>query len=221
MISDEAWAALKQDYSRGEKNYHDVVFRLGEEEVTDAQIRLKGNPSFSWFTEKMQFVIAFNQVNPDGRFHGVRKISLDASWYEPTLVRDRISWTILRRQGEIPSACANSATLTVNGEYYGLFTNIEYLDHEWLERVFGDVDATGTLYKYGTDPVSNEEAATGAAARVLSTSNIATLEGLGELSEWELAWAAEMVVGDDDGYWCCAHNFYLYEHPTRGVLFVP
>lgn len=220
-ITEADWRALERDYASGAKNYHPIVFRFEDTEVDDAMIRLKGNPSFSWFTEKMQFVIAFNEVDPDGRFRGLRKIALDASWYEPTLLRDRVAWSMLRRQGGLPAACANSATLTINGEYYGLYTNIEYFDHEWLERVFGKEDATGTLWKYGYDAVSNAEAATGDVDVLWSTTDIDRLEGLGELSEWELMWAAEIALGDDDGYWCCDHNFYLYEHPTRGVLFVP
>ena len=44
---------------------------------------------------------------------------------------------------------------------------------------------------------------------------------MGDAEEWLRAWAAEAVLGDDDGFWCCAHNFYLYQHPERGILFVP
>jgi len=220
-ISDADWAGLQRDYASGAKNYHPVVFTYKDEVVDDAMIRLKGNPSFSWFTTKMQFVIAFNEVNPDGRFHGLRKLSLDGSWYEPTMLRDRVAWSMIRRQGELPAVCANSATLTINGAYYGLYTNIEYLDHEWLERVFGDEDATGTLWKYGYDAVSNAEAATGDVDVMASTTDIDLLDRLGDLSEWELEWASEIALGDDDGYWCCGHNFYLYEHPERGILWVP
>lgn len=221
-ITDADWAALEQDYAWGQKSYHPVTFLYEDEVVPDAMIRLKGNPGFSWFDEKMQFVIAFNEIDPDGRFHGQRKIALDASWYEPTMLRDRISWEVMRRAGGLPTACANSATLTINDEYYGLYTNIEYFDHEWLERSFGDENATGTLWKYGYDPVSNADASDGSAiTRLWSTANVAALEPLGDLGQWEREWAAEAVLGDDDGYWCCDHNFYLYEHPTDGIMFVP
>ncbi len=221
-ITEEEWGELQDDYARGEKDYHPVVFRWGDEVVPDAMIRLKGNPNFSWFTEKMQFVVAFNEVNPDGRFQGLRKISLDASWYEPTLLRDRVAWQVIRRQGALGHACANTATLSVNGAFYGVYTNIEFFDHEWLERTYGDANATGTLWKYGYDPVSNEEASTGAAiARMNDTTDPEALAALGDLDNWVLEWAAEMVLGNDDGYVCCNHNYYLYEHPTRGILFVP
>ncbi|MDP2304790.1 MAG: CotH kinase family protein [Pseudomonadota bacterium] len=221
-ITPEERAELEDDYARGEKDYHPVVFRHGDQIVEDAMIRLKGNPGFSWYIEKMQFVVAFNEVDSAGRFHGLRKIALDASWYEPTLVRDRVAWQVIRREGSLPFACANSATLTINGEYYGLYSNIEYLDHEWLERSFGAADATGTLWKYGYDPVANEEDSTGAAiARMNDTTDPDALAALGDLDNWIKAWAAEAVLGSDDGYWCCDHNYYLYEHPTRGILFVP
>ena len=221
-ISDAQWVALDSDYRQGEKEYHPIVFRYGDEVVEDAMIRLKGNPDFSWFSDKMQFVVAFNEVDPDGRFHGLRKLSLDASWYEPTLLRDRISWQVMTDAGGLPAACANSATLSINGVYYGLYTNIEFFDHEWLERTFGDADATGTLWKYGYDPVTNAEGADDDAIDALwGTTDVDTLAGLGDLDEWTRVWAAEAVLGDDDGYWCCDHNYYLYEHPTRGVLFVP
>ena len=220
-ILPEDWAAIEADYAAGRKTYHPAVFRYGDEVVEDAQVRLKGNPSFSWFTEKMQFVIAFNEVNPDGRFHGQRKLALDASWYEPTFLRDRVAWSLIRRQDVVPGACANSAQLVINGELYGLYTNIEFLDREWLERVFGDHHATGTLWKYGYDAVSNAEAALGLNQDFVSASTPDELAALGEVEEWLAAWALEIVVGSDDGYWCCNHNYYLYEHPARGLLFVP
>lgn len=84
-----------------------------------------------------------------------------------------------------------------------------------------DHHATGTLWKYGYEPVSNKEAATDLPDRFLSASTVEELAALGEVEEWLAAWALEIVVGSDDGYWCCNHNFYLYEHPTRGLLFVP
>lgn len=214
------WAALEADYAAGRKDYHPVVFRYGDEVVADAMIRLKGNPHFSWYDDKMQFVISFNEVDPEARFHGQRKLALDASWYEPTMVRDRVAWEVIRRQGDLPNACTNAARLTVNGAYYGVYTNIEYFDHEWLERNYGDA-ATGALWKYGVEAVSNADASDGSALAAWSaTTDPATLATLGDPAQWALAWAAEAVLGDDDGYWCCNHNFYVYEHPERGVEFV-
>lgn len=215
------WRAVEQDYAAGRKEYHPIRLTLGDETVA-AQLRLKGNPDFSWLADKMQFVLAFNQDDPDGRFHGVRKTSLDATWYEPTLLRDRLSWWLISTYTDLPDLCVNSATLTVNGEYYGVYAHIEYMDREWVERVYGDAAADqGVLWKYGTEAVTNEDEADAQAVDTLYTNaGVAALEAVGDPEQWLRAWAAEAVLGDDDGYWCCGHNYYVFEHPERGLEFV-
>jgi hypothetical protein len=219
------WSDLLEDYSRGQKNYHPATLTWGGEDHAapyDVQIRLKGNPDFSWLTEKLQFVVSFNETDPEARFQGVRKLALDASWYEPTHLKDRLAWSIMQRVEALPAACASSARLTINGEYYGLYTSIEYFDHEYLERAFGKEAATGGLYKYGTELVANEDTANNAKISAFWRASTAeVLAETGNIEQWLLAWAAESVLGDDDGYWCCAHNFYLYDHPTQGILFLP
>jgi len=217
-LPDGVWADLEDDFAAGRKDYHPAVFRHGEVE-RDVQVRLKGNPNFSWISDKFQFVISFNEDDPDGRYEGVRKIALDSSWYEPTLLRDRLAWTLLRRIEDMPAACANNATLDIDGVYYGLYANIEYFDREYLERNWGKAYADGTLWKYGTEAKTNEGQSDSTLARRFGTGSLSALEDIGDVGQWVRGWAAEGVLGNDDGYWCCAHNFYLYEHPTRGILF--
>jgi hypothetical protein len=71
-IGSAEWARLRADFTAGRKDYHEVTLTLDGERVP-AQIRLKGNFDFSWFGDKLQFVISFNEVDPDARFHGLRK----------------------------------------------------------------------------------------------------------------------------------------------------
>jgi spore coat protein CotH len=215
------WARLRADFSAGRKDYHEAVLHL-DGETADVQVRLKGNPDFSWFGDKMQFVLSFNEVDPDARFHGLRKTTLDSTWYDSTLLRDRLSWDVMRRAGGLPAACANNATLTINGEFYGIYGHIEYFDHEYLERAFGKEAADGGLWKYGAEPTANADIADEAAIRAFwKADTLDEMESVGDVSQWARAWAAETVLGDADGYVCCAHNFYLYDHPEEGVLFVP
>ena len=215
------WARLRADYTAGRKEYQEAVLHL-DGETADVQLRLKGNPDFSWMGDKMQFVVSFNEVDPDARFHGLRKITLDASWYDSTVLRDRLSYDVMRRAGGLPAACANNATLTINGEFQGIYGHIEYFDHEYLERVFGKEAAGGGLWKYGTEAKANADESTGEAVRAYwRASTLAEMEAAGNVDQWTRGWAAETVLGDADGYVCCAHNFYLYEHPEEGVLFVP
>lgn len=225
-LSEADWAALESDYASGVKQYHPARFTYVndagvETSFEDAAIRLRGNPGFSWFGEKMQFAIAFNEADPDGRFLGLRHLDLDASWYEPSLLRDRLAYAWLRHRG-IPAPCANNAELWVNGAYYGFYKNIEYPDHEWLEREFGDEGATGVLWKYGSDPTVNAESADPSHMSAFwSNTSVAWQEANTDLQANIEEWSAEAVLPQNDGYWCCNHNFYLYEHPDRGILFLP
>lgn len=228
-ISDADWAGLEADFaspgacgSLEPKPYHPLeAFRYGDEVMTGASIRLKGNECFSWIPPKMQFVVSMDEVDPDARFHGLRKVNFDAPWYDGSLLHERLAGSFLRDVG-LPGLCANNSRLIVNGEYYGAYANSEHMDRELLERVFGDDDAGGTLYKYGTTPVANDEAAdSGRLSAFWAAADPATLAPLGDMDQWLAEWAAEAVMPDGDGYQCCAHNWMLYDHPSRGFLFVP
>ncbi len=226
-LTAEVWGNLQDDYASGTKQYHPAVFRYvsaaGHDYVVeDAAVRLRGNPGYSWIGDKMQFAISFNEYDPDGRFDGLRKLSLDASWYEPTVLRDRVAYAYFRDLG-VPAPCANSAELWIDGEYYGLYKNVEHPDHEFLERNFGDEHADGALWKYGYEIAANSDLADyyDVMHDFWATTDMGFLEHHSDMEGNLLEWAAEAVIGHNDGYWCCAHNFFVYEHPERGLMFIP
>lgn len=225
-LSDAAWAGLQADYASGATNFHDAGFSWATETGTElafpeASVRLRGNPGFSWIGEKMQFLVSFDERDPEGRFLGLRALLLDASWYNPSLLRDRLAYAFFRRLG-LPAPCANNARLTLNGSYYGLYTLIERLDQEFLERVYGPDAADGGLWEGGTDLDANAETADAAAmAAFWADPGVAAQEAGTDLAGNLRVWAAEAVVPQNDGYWCCSHNFYLYQHPTAGISFIP
>ncbi|MGK0360288.1 MAG: hypothetical protein ACI9U2_002601 [Bradymonadia bacterium] len=227
-IDPEEWAAIQDEFANWQareamglpiKPYHPVArFRYEGEVVLDAQIRLKANNRFSWVPPKMQFVINFRKEDRSKRFHGQRKLNLDAPWYDPTLLRERVALSFLREAG-LPAACANNAVLFVNNAFYGLYTNKEHVDKEFLERNFDDPE--GDLWKYGWEIRTNSQTATPERRDALWGSS--TIEDFGQLVDREQtvkAWAAESMLPHHDGYVCCNHNFYVYDHPSRGFQFV-
>jgi hypothetical protein len=229
-IAPEAWSALADEFVNWQsyeanglplKQYQPTVFRYEGEVFEDAHIRLKGNPCCSWSGEKMQFVISFNEIDKKKRFHGLRKIALDAPPYDPSLLRERLSYSVYRDLG-LPGSCANSARLVVNGALYGVYTNVEHPDKEYLQRSFGKEGAKGPLYKYGSEPKVNEDKVD--LGRLEAFWNAASLGDLAALSDLEqvlASWAVEAVLPDVDGYWAGSGNFYVYDHPTRGFLHLP
>ena len=150
-ISDTVWSELQSDCWNGVHPYHPVTFGYDGERV-EAQVRLKGN--WSWSCDKYQFVVSFNEEDSAARFRGVRKIMLDAPWYDHTLLHERLAFPLFEARG-LPYSCANSARLMINGEYYGIYANIERIDHEYLERNYENPD--GNLYQGGTELKTNED----------------------------------------------------------------
>ncbi len=237
-IAPAEWAALDDEFRhRPEREaqgldptpYHpaDFTYDDGTQVLTvaDVRVRLKGQSSWAQTlaldaNPKMQFVISFNEVDPAGRFLGVRKLDLDMPRTDQTFLRQRLALRYLR-EAQIPAQCANNVRLTINGAYYGLYTNLERFDKEFLQRNFG-VDDDGDLWEGGRIIKTNEDTFSWERLDALwSLTSLAQLEALGDLDASMADWAAESMVGDADGYSNGRANFYIYDHPTRGFLWLP
>lgn len=236
QLSDDVIAALEDDYllweerqSRREdvKPYHPVErFEYQCQTVFDAQIRLKGNPCCSWDGEKAQYTIAFNQTSRGGGFQGLRKIALDAPFYDPSLLRERAAYSAFEDMGQDASQ-VNHVRLNINGEYYGVYANIEVMDKEWLQRRMERDDAEGTLWKLNyvqarMEPKTNEETADlGRWDDLMAAETLADLTPLMDIQTSIESWAAETLVNQSDGYWVGGVNFYIYDHPRFGFQVLP
>ena len=216
-FSPAEWTSLQSACSAGSPAYHPVAFSYGDETV-DAQVRLKGN--WSWNCDKMQFIVSFNEEDAAARFHGVRKIMLDAPWYDHTVLHERLAFPLFEARG-LPYSCANNARLVVNGEYYGLYANLERVDHEYLERNFEDPD--GNLYQGGTELKTNEDVAD--TSNLLALQQARTVEAIDALVDLDQAvaeWAMEAMIPAMDNYWAGVEiNYYLYDHPSQGFVYLP
>jgi CotH kinase protein len=228
-VSPETWEILEWEWANGQANedlgidthpYHPLAeFRYGDIVITDAKIRLRGNPS-NWDAEnKMQFQIGFAQYHDSGHFLGLERVLFDAAMYNRHMLRDRLSLSIMRDMG-IDAPCANHARLEVNGEYYGLFTNIEKLDENFLERVFDD--PTGDLWdRHNWELETNKDTATN--ERVLSLKNANSIEELETYLDLEQAlqlYAAEAIIPNSDGPWAGGLNYFVYDDPLRGKFVI-
>lgn len=238
-LAPNEWAAMQDEFlHRAEreaaglnpKPYHPAAFRYvaGDQriDVPQVMVRLKGASSWAQTVmfdpnPKMQFVISFNELSPDGRFMGVRKLELDMPRTDWTFLRHRLALRALRGFG-IPAQCANSARVVINGQYYGLYTNLERFDKEFLQRNFGHDADNGDLWYGGRIPETNEAQPNW--DRLDALWMVQSTEELDELADLDASmyeWAGEMMVGDVDGYGNGFANFYIYDHPTRGFLWLP
>jgi hypothetical protein len=232
-ISADEWAKLEDEFhdvnavlaGTPRESYHPVTFHFGSETVTDAAIRLKGQSS--WVetvtldaNPKMQFVIAFDQIDPKAKFHGVDKIRFDMPRGDWTFLNQRIAFTWLRSIG-IMAPCANSARLNINGAYYGLYVTDSSVNGHLVEQFFPD-NPSGDLFDGGWVAHTNQTAPNWARLQQFKDArDIAALQSIVDLESSVLSWAAEAALNDADGYYGGSHNFYLYDQGAKGYTWLP
>lgn len=73
-----------------------------------------------------------------------RRVVLQASWIDPTFMRNALTMEAARASGGLAPRVA-FATVSFDGAPYGLFAVVERIDRVWLERQ--ELDEEGNLYK--------------------------------------------------------------------------
>jgi len=230
-ISADEWAKMDYEFrnvvalkAAGQpyKTYHPVVFHYGAETVGDAMIRLKGDSSwrntvaYDGDKAKMQFVISFEEVNKAAKFHGISKLVLDMPDNDDTFMQERLGFTTLADLLSLPAPCANSARLTINGQYYGLYTNEENVGHSYVKRIFPEAP-DGDLFEGGYTPKTNDLAPNWTRLDTFwAAHDIGAMAAIVDIDDSVTEWAAEALLNDGDGYYGGGHNFYIYDYPGKG-----
>jgi hypothetical protein len=234
-ISPEEWAAM-QDELRNHLDlvrqgarfaaYHPITFHFDGETVTDAMMRLKGQSS--WLqtvtmdpkNPKAQFVIAFDQVNARGRFHGVKKLDLDMPRSDWSFMHERLANNWFRKIG-IMAPCANNARLVINGQYYGLYVNEEMVGHALIKQFFPD-NSHGDLFKGGVEAKTNKAAPDLLRLDVWRRAvNVPAMLDVVDLPTSLLEWAGDTLISNGDGFYGGDHNWYIYDEGDAGYVWLP
>jgi spore coat protein CotH len=134
--------ALGQDpdtYVRGSLRY-------GSEVVADIGVRIKGEGSKRTLEEKAAFKLKFDEFVPKQSFHSLRRMTLNNMVEDPSFLAERLAFHFFRAQ-KLPAPRCNSALVFVNGQFFGVYANVEAEDKTFLRRWF-ESDA-GNLYEEG------------------------------------------------------------------------
>ncbi|MBL7942195.1 MAG: CotH kinase family protein [Flavobacteriales bacterium] len=115
-----------------------------QDTIENVGFRLRGNTSREAF--KKSFKVSFNTFDGGGDWMGLEKINLNGEHNDPSLLRSKLNWDMLREAG-LPAARTSFTRLYVNDEYKGLYLNTEHIDETFVKRVFGENDSDGNLYK--------------------------------------------------------------------------
>ena len=231
-----------------DREFH-AVFKFNNGTVNDiidpVGFRLRGNTSR--YSKKKSFKVSFNTYTAGGKYYGVEKLNLNGEHNDPSVMRAKLMWDILRKWN-IPAPRANHVQVYINGNYYGLYLNVEHIDEEFALSRFGNKD--GNLYKclypadlayLGADPdsyklmsgdrpvyelITNTEeddySDLAAFIGVLGNSPddrlICDLDALFNTYDYLKIMAADIFCGDWDGYIYNKNNFYLYHNTATGRM---
>ncbi|HVJ19951.1 MAG TPA: CotH kinase family protein [Polyangiaceae bacterium] len=221
--------------------YVSATLHYGAVTVENIGLRIKGEASFRTLDEKPPFKLKFDEYVNDQTFLGLKRLTLNNMVEDPSFLAERMAYELFRHAG-LPAPRCNSAVVYVNGEFYGVYANVEAEDKTFLSRWFTSND--GNLYEEGQvdfvpgaeaqfDLETNESAndrtnlvqlitAVGAA------SDETFLEDVGgslDTDHFLRFTAAEAAVNQWDMYAYTVfypNNFRIYDDPTSGkFVFLP
>jgi len=213
----------------------------GEVGPLEVGIRLKGSVgSFRPLSGKAAFKVKLDEYVDGQTLLGLKKLTLNNMVQDPSMIHETLAYEAFRAAG-VPASRTGYAFLTVNGEDYGLYLNVETLDKVSLPRLFA---STRHLYEagYATDVTPG-----GAAAYEVDEGKksergdlealIAAADGgsgdwsdgvapFADLDEMTGAWAVERYIGHWDGYAGRAlpttpNNYYLHSDDSGLFTMLP
>ena len=97
------------------------------------------------------------KLGKDDRFFGLEHLTLNNMVQDPTMLHEALGYQVYAAAGvTVPNT--GYVRLSVNGQPYGLYLNVETIDRRFLTRRFGDSE--GILYEgnYGVDLRAGDEA---------------------------------------------------------------
>ena len=206
--------------------------------IQNVGFRVRGNTSRG--ANKKSFKVSFNEYTQGKKFKGIEKMNLVGQHNDPSLLRYWMSLTTLNTNNLL---CSRSSFVKfyINGQYKGVYLNVEHIDDEFLQKRFiGDDD--GNLYKctwgadlkyrgasqpsyYGsyelkTNKVANDYSELIQFIQTLNSISNADfpcfIEDHFEVELFLKTLAVEIIIGHWDGYAYNKNNFYLYQQPSNG-----
>ena len=106
------------------------------EQYDSVGIRYKGFSSVSVNTIKNPLNIKIDYVKGKQDLDGYRKIKLANSIYDPSFLREVLSYEIARKY--MPAPKANFANVFINDTLWGLYTNVEAINRDFVSANFGE-----------------------------------------------------------------------------------
>lgn len=235
-VEEQAESRLQQE----PRAYVPATLELIEGDTTESMtvgLRLKGKGSFRPLPAKAGFRIKIDKYVDDQRLVGLKDLTLNNMIQDNSLMAERLAYTVFRELG-VAAPRANHARVYVNGEYYGVYANIETPNEDFLARWFED--PSRNLYEQNGRDFDHREAVASfeletnkkshddreslrALHEACKASDLARAQELVDWPKFLLFSALEASLNQVDGYsyaQTVPNNYRIYDSQS-GVVFIP
>jgi spore coat protein CotH len=142
FLHPDSLAALFDPANRWTDHCYPAVFVYDHTDtIQKVGLRLKGNTSRA--AQKKGLRIDFDEFLPF-TFQGLKKMNINGNHNDPSMCREYLSGYTMN-QAYLPSVRGNVVQLYINGVYFGLRNNSEFVDKTFVQSRFGN--SNGNLYK--------------------------------------------------------------------------
>ena len=229
-------------------NYVSETLILADLEVDgvvypDVGVRIRGNTSYTGLpsgSEKFSLKIKMDHVHPDQELMSYDTINLNNGFRDPTFCRE-VAYNNYVAQF-IPNPRANHALVTLNGQNWGVYINVQQPDKRMLRDYFtnadglrircannpngpglryvGEIPASYSAYEIQNDGgLANPVAALIAVCNAVTNEPLPTWANIDDLfaidpSIWSVV--LENILTDDDSYINKGCDFMTYRDPIDG-----
>ena len=231
-FSDTARQSLTEESDTAVPAQMSFTDDAGTYRTYDVKVHIKGGTgSRRSIGSKPSFKV---DIAGDNRFFGLEHLTLNNMVQDATMLHEALGYQVYEAAGA-KAASTGYARLTVDGQAYGLYLNLETTDAQFLKRVFGDDG--GLLYEgaYGVDLRAGDagkfelhagedpdRAILGSLIRAVDTPGDGLFYGPSRQVDTEsflATMAADALLGNWDSYYT-SNNYRLYWNRRAGRWFL-
>lgn len=155
-IDESTWKDLLDNAATEE--YYSANVTINDETFYNVGLRTKGNSSLANVardenSDRYSLKIKFDKYVDGQTYNGIEKLALNNNYQDPTYMKEYLSYEIFSSLG-VPTPEYSYASISINGEPWGLYLAIEDIDERYIKKYYGSVD--GNLYKPETMNLNND-----------------------------------------------------------------
>ncbi|HBL06289.1 MAG TPA: spore coat protein CotH [Clostridium sp.] len=146
-IDEKLWNELADNAM--EEEYYSANITINGETYYNVGLRAKGNTTLSQIanddtTDRYSFKVKFDEYIDGQTLKGLEKLALNNMMQDTTYMKEYLSYGLLNKMG-VSTPAFQYASITLNGEPWGLYLALEVMEESYIERYCGTTG--GNLYK--------------------------------------------------------------------------